>query len=99
MIDVRLRSENSNRLPAEFPTHWIREVVRLKQGTQTSEQGKITRSSASTTERKLKRSDWARATSALGPVADIDPPTANVRFVPKADVGRWQPKLTSSGRG
>src|SRR4249920_554866 len=32
----------------------------------------------------LKRSDWSRATSALGPVADIDPPTANVRYVPNS---------------
>ena len=54
-------------------------------------------------ERKLKRSDWYTSMSALGPIADIDPPTANVRFVPMSgreqvqqDMDRQTYSITSS---
>ena len=46
---------------------------------------------------RLVSSGWSM--SALLPAADIRQRIEHVCFVPKMDVGRWQSKLTSSGRG
>jgi hypothetical protein len=91
-------------LQAEFPKHRIRELVRLEQGTQGGCQGKIAPIAGRTLGRNSTR-DQSRVTPALVPVADIEPSTANVLFVPIADaeyilpwqnlnqrhIGQWMP--------